>query len=121
MLRLLVQGAKQSNRLWRLETADDGETARSRCLRLLKAARQVELLHTFPEHARLVVDPSCEAELTYGVRLAEPMTIINLKGCAEQVRDAEHIPHRIAAAWMCPEEIVERLGNADVRTKRGAR
>lgn len=103
--RLLVQATKQSNRLWRAEVANDDPSERAKCLRLLKAARQVELLRSFSGNAHLVIDTSCTKELTYGVQLNRPASITNLEGRDETVSDAEHIPHRVLAEWMCVAEI----------------
>ena len=91
----LVTAAVLANRKWHEHPGEE-------FLRLLKEARQVELLRRFPERATLRLD--AERSLLY-VRISPPVLIREWDGHERYATDAGHFPQACLLGWMTQDSL----------------
>ena len=103
----LVTAAVVANRLWHEHPGEESVGERKQFLRLLKEARQVELLRRFPDRATLQLD--AERSLLY-VRISPPVRIREWDGHERYASDAGHFPRERVLGWMTEDSLDALLG-----------
>ncbi len=98
----LVTAAVLANRKWHEHRGEEFEGDRKQFLRLLKEARQVELLRRFPGRATLRLD--AERSLLY-VRISPPVLIREWDGHERYATDAGHFPRERVVGWMTQDSL----------------
>lgn len=98
----LVTAAVLANRKWHEHPGEEFVGERKQFLRLLKEARQVELLRRFPERATLRLD--AERSLLY-VRISPPVLIREWDGHERYATDAGHFPQACLLGWMTQDSL----------------
>jgi hypothetical protein len=103
----LVTAAVLANRLWHEHPGDEFVGERKQFLRLLKEARQVELLQRFPQRARLQMEEGREIMF---VRISPPVLIREWDGHERYATDAGHFPRERLLGWMTEDSLDALLG-----------
>jgi len=103
----LVTAAVLANRKWHEHPGEEFAGERKQFLRLLKEARQVELLRRFPERATLQMD---EGRDILFVRISPPALIREWDGHERYATDAGHFPRACVLGWMTQDSLNALLG-----------
>lgn len=101
----LVQAAVLANRRWHQTPGEEFRGSQKLFLRMLKEARQMELLVRYPKRSSLVLD---DAEGLLAVRLSPPALIREWDGEMRWASWAGHFPQRRVLGWVTQESL-ERL------------
>lgn len=109
----LVQAAVLANDRWHETPGEEYSGNHKHFLRLLKDARQVELLRRFPARTSLVPDA---LNGTLSLKLRKPVWITAWSGERREVRFAGHFPRHAMLEWMTVEsvnDLLDESGEAD--------
>ena len=104
---VLVSSAVLANWKWHEHPGEEFVGERKHFLRLLKEARQVELLRRFPERATLGLD---EVNQTLSVRISPPVLIQDWYGNERYASFAGHFPRACVLGWMTQDSLDALLG-----------